>query len=203
MQYPTPLDRPSRNSNLSIGGIANMMLTVPTDIAQSVNITGMTGNPSGQGSEPVEQYESGDNTVFVGYRHNAFVNQGLEAFMQSAYGDLVSSPITHIALSGDNSAVVLATDDIDPGAAGFSSKVTDSTVRTGQSVSCSNIWDQNDVNFAIVKIGLLTGPNSTDVVNIIGGTGGVAPYDEPFTIDLTTIATWTLQMGIVVTANAS
>jgi len=33
--------------------------------------------------------------------------------------------------------------------------------------------------------------------------GGSSPYDEPFTIDLTSIATWTLQMGIDVTATAS
>ena len=59
------------------------------------------------------------------------------------------------------------------------------------------------MSFAITKIGLLRGSASTDVSNIIGGSGGSAPYDEPFTIDLTNITTWTLTMGVDVTATAS
>lgn len=64
-------------------------------------------------------------------------------------------------------------------------------------------WTQADVNFAITKIGLLRGATPTEVSNIIGGVGGAAPYNEPFTIDLTNIATWTLTMGVDATCTAS
>jgi hypothetical protein len=186
-----------------IGGVARMKLTVPADQAHLAVLKGMTGNKSGRGNSPITAAIVGDNVVFEGYRHNAFVNQGLQAVLDSAYGDLTADRITHIALSGDTSTVVVGTSDIDPGGAGFSPKTTANCSRTGQTVSADQTWTQADVSFTIVKIGLLTGTASTDVVNIIGGNGGSAPYDEPFTIDLTSIATWSLQMGIDVTATAS
>jgi hypothetical protein len=186
-----------------IGGVARMKLTIPADQAHLAIITGMTGDPSGRGNSPIITHEDGDNVTIEGYRHNAFVNQGLQAVLDSAYGDLTPVQITHIALSGDSSTVIVSTSDIDPGSSGFSPKVTANVSRTGQTVSADNTWTDADVSYAIVKIGLLTGALSTDVVNIIGGTGGSTPYDEPFTIDLTSISTWSLQMGVDVTATAS
>ena len=188
-----------------IGGVARMKLTIPADQAHLAIINGMTGDPSGRGNSPIISHQDGDNMIIQGYRHNAFVNQGLQQILDSAYGELdnTGKRITHIALSGDSSTVIVSTSDIDPGGAGFSPKVTLNVSRTGQTVKADNTWTNSDVSFAIVKIGLLTGSNSTDVVNIIGGNGGTAPYDEPFSIDLTSINTWSLQMGVDVTATAS
>lgn len=144
-------------------------------------------------------------SVLVAHLHNAFVNQGLQGALDSMYGDLTASRITHIGLSADDQAVTAATTSLDPagGATGTSIKTTTSTSRTNQTVSTQQTWTQADVAFAIKKIGLLRGSAATTVSNIIGGTGGVAPYNEPFTIDLTTIATWSLTMGVDCTATAS
>lgn len=113
---------------------------------------------------------------------------------------MAADRITHIGLSGDSSAVTLATTTL---GTPNSIKVTANTSRTSQTVSTDQTWTQADVAFAIRKIGLLRGSAATDVSNIIGGDGGSAPYDEPFTIDLTSIATWTLTMGIDTTLTAS
>ena len=161
----------------------------------------MTTSPDGHGPVGLLKRHNGDGTVTItGYRGNAFVNQGLQSVLDSAYGDLTADRITHIGLSGDTAAVSGATTTL---GSPNSIKTTANTSRSGQTVSTDQTWTQADVAFAITKIGLLTGSAATDVVNIIGGTGGSAPYDEPFTIDLTNIATWTLTMGVDVTATAS
>lgn len=143
--------------------------------------------------------------VLEGYRGNAFLNQGLQGALDSMYGDLVADRITHIGLSADTSAVDATTTDLDPAGngTGTSIKVTANTGRTAQTVSADQTWTQADVSWAITKIGLLRGSASTDVSNIIGGTGGSSPYDEEFEINLVNIATWTLTMGIDVSATAS
>lgn len=194
---------PQKQAAFEIGGIARMKLIVPSAEAHKVIVSGMTGNPDGRTKAPIQVRTNGNKAEISAYLHNAFVNQGLQAVLDSAYGDLVANRITHIALSGDGSPVTALTTDIDPGGAGFSPKPTANVSRTGQTVSADQTWTQADVSFSIRKIGLLTGALSTEVVNIIGGDGGAAPYDEPFTIDLTNIATWTLQIGIDVTATAS
>jgi hypothetical protein len=136
--------------------------------------------------------------VFGG-RHNAFVNQGLQRVLDSAFNGLTAARITHIGVSSDNTAVTASTTTL---AGTTSIKATSGVARTNQTVSAEQTWTQADVNFSIRKIGLLTSSAAADVVNIIGGAGS-SPYNEPFTIDLTTIATWSLTMGIDVTATAS
>jgi hypothetical protein len=191
-----------KNAPFEIGGVAHMKLTVPYAQAHLAIIKGMTGNVDGRTPAPLLEQQEGEDYIFEAYLHNAFVNQGLRAVLDSAYGDLTADRITHIALSGDNGAVTVNTTDIDPSGSGFSPKVTANTARTNQTVSTDSTWTQADVSFAIRKIGLLTGTAKTNAVNIIGGSGS-APYNEPFNIDLTTIATFSLQMGIDVTAAAT
>lgn len=192
---------PNHKAAFGIRGVAHMRLTVAAEDANKAIITGMTTNPSGKGETGLLKHDNGDGTVTIeGYRGNAFVNQGLQAVLDSAYGDLVANRIDHIALSGDTTAVTAATTTI---GTPNSIKVTANTSRTAQTVSSDQTWTQADVAFAITKIGLLSGAAATDVANIIGGTGGSAPYNEPFTIDLTNIATWSLTMGIDVSATAS
>jgi len=192
---------PNHKAAFGIRGVAHMRLTVAAEEAHKAIITGMTTHPSGRGETGLLKHDNGDGTVTIeGYRGNAFVNQGLQAVLDSAYGDLVANRIDHIALSGDTTAVTAATTTI---GTPNSIKVTANTSRTAQTVSTDQTWTQADVAFAITKIGLLSGAAATDVANIIGGTGGSAPYNEPFTIDLTNIATWSLQMGVDVSATAT
>lgn len=218
-----------KRDGLQIGGVAHMLLAVPKDELSKVVVKGMT--PAVTGRDPVRnlrariantpnrdymKYHVGRYERFMdelekglipveAFKHNAFVDQGLGGLLDSAYGDLSADRITHIGLSADTSEVTASTADLDPAGngTGTSIKVTANTSRTDETVSTDQTWTQADVSWAIAKIGLLRGSASTDVSNIIGGEGGTSPYDEPFTIDLTNIATWTLTMGIDVTATAS
>lgn len=190
-----------KKAKLGVRGVAHLKLTVSQDDLHKVKITGMTTDKSGIGEVGLLTTLNEDGTATVeGYRGNAFVNQGLQGILDSSYGDLVADRITHIGLSGDTAAVTAATTTL---GTPNSIKPTANTSRTNQTVSTDQTWTQADVNFAITKIGLLRGATATDVSNIIGGVGGAAPYNEPFTIDLTNIATWTLTMGIDTTATAS
>jgi hypothetical protein len=191
-QKSTQLDK------MAIGGIAHMRLTMPTETAHLAVVEGLTGNPDGRTQAPITFTQVGDQTYVEGYRHNLFVNQGLEAALDSMFGDLTAVPITHIALSGDNGAVTATTADIDPSGTGFSPKVTANTSRTNRTAGADNTWTQDDVSFSVRKVGLLTGALKTNVVNIIGGTG-----NQPFTVDLTSQATFTLTIGIDVTLAAT
>lgn len=217
----------TKKSGLFIGGVGHALIAVPKGLEHLAIVSGMTPVFKGKGAIGVtrnpktshyaarlerhieaakSQLGAIANMVLLeGYRGNAFINQGLQDVLDSAYGDLVADRITHIGLSADDQAVTAATVSLDPagGATGTSIKVTANTSRTAQTVSTDQTWTQADVAFAIKKIGLLSSSAATDVCNIIGGSGGSSPYNEPFTIDLTSIATWTLTMGIDVTASAS
>lgn len=140
--------------------------------------------------------------ILFGGKHNAFVNQGLQYILDSAYNALTAVRLTHIGLSSSTATVTATTTSLAP-TGSTSIKTMANVSRTNQTVHADQTWTQADVNFAITKIGLLKGSAATDVANIIGGTGGASPYNEPFTIDLTSIATWSLTMGIDVTATAS
>lgn len=194
-----------KRDKLSIGGIAHAAITLPTNEIDKLIIKGMFIDEDGRSGPQgyVRQDHSDGTSTCCASLHNAFVNQGLQGFLDSSYGDLVADRITHIGLSGDTSAVSATTTSLDPGTAGTSIKTTANTSRTAQTVSTDQTWTQADVSFPITKIGLLRGSAASDVSNIIGGTGGASPYNEPFTIDLTNISTWTLTMGIDVTATAS
>jgi hypothetical protein len=188
----------TKRDKMAIGGIAHMRLTMPTETAHLAIVEGLTGNPDGRTPAPISWTQEGDQTHVDGYLHNLFVNQGLEAALDSMFGDLTAVPITHIALSGDNSAVIATTSDIDPSGAGFSPLVTANTSRSNRTAGADNTWTQNEISFSVRKVGFLTGALKTDVVNIIGGTG-----NQAFTVDLTEQATFSLTIGIDVTLAAT
>lgn len=192
---------PNRKAKFEVGGIAHMKIDLPTaDVGKAI-IKGTFKNPDGRTDKGFIVHDLGNGMSRIEcHLHNAFLNQGLQGILDSMYGDLVADRVTHIALSGDATAVTAATTTI---GTPNSIKTTANTSRTNQTVSADQTWTQADVNFAIKKIGLLRGALATGVSNIIGGDGGAAPYDEPFTIDLTSIAAWTLTMGVDVTATAS
>ena len=187
----------TKQDNVQIGGTLTGTIRVPADERDNAII---------QGVDIVNEYIEGDEHVIeLEPIHNAMVNQGLQRMLDLLFEDTQGalSGISHIGLSADTSAVSASTTDLDPGSAGSSIKTIDNVSRTNQTTHGDQTWTQADVSWAITKIGFLYGALSTDVVNIIGGTGGSDPYDEPFTIDLTNVTTWNLTMGIDLTATAS
>lgn len=188
-----------RLDNVTLGAsLGGGRLLVPSREFRAVRLEGI---------DVLERRDRSDGAaelLLEGGRHNALVNQGLQDLLDSWYSALTASRITHIGLSADTSAVTASTTSIDPGAAdGSSIKTITNVSRTAQTVSGEATWTQADVSWAITKIGLLTGAAATDVVSIIGGTGGSSPYNEPFTIDLTSVTTWSLTLSIELTATAS
>lgn len=197
---------PQRREKLGLGSIGHFLIEVPTDEIENALIDGLYRHPDGRSQPGCHKHDLGNGkTLIEGFRHNGFVNQGLEGFLDSGFGDLTPDRITHIGLSADEQAVTPTTVNADPagGDTGVSIKATANTARVDRTVSADQTWTQADVSWPIRKIFLARGPASTDVSNIIGGEGGSAPFDEPFTIDLTNISTWTLQMGVDTTLTAS
>jgi hypothetical protein len=187
-----------RFDNVSIGGTLIGKLYVPSHSKEKIIISGCPIEEVKSDVRGLAKFNLGFNMV-----HNAMVNQGLQDMLDSFFNDLVADRITHIGLSADSSAVTATTTSLDPGTAGSSIKAIANVARTNQTVHGDQTWTQADVSWAIRKIGFLTSSSAADVVNIIGGAGGSSPYDEDFTLDLTNIATWSLTMGIDLTATAS
>lgn len=156
-------------------------------------------------------------------RPNGFINLGLHFILDRIFNiNTPATAITHMGISNDTTAVTATTLLIDPTAGAGSPDFTAlgsgvgaaATSRTGNTVTCSAGWEPADFTtvFAITKVGLSTAstdagddtvPTVNGVVNIIGGTGGAAPYNEPFSIDLTTVSDFDLTLQIQVTAQAT
>ena len=142
-------------------------------------------------------------------RDNGFVNIGLNIVLDRLFG--LSGPpaaVSHIGVSNDTATVLAAATLLDPTAGGGSpaspviKAISPAATRTAQDVTGGATFTQADVGFAMTKVGFLN--TSTDagtgLIDIIGGTGGAAPYAQPFTIDLTGATSWSMVMQIKVTA---
>lgn len=154
---------------------------------------------------------------------NGFINLGLHFILDRIFN--INTPDTAIdsmGISNDTTAVTATTLLIDPSAGSGSPDFqalgsgvgAAATSRTGNTVTCSAGWEPADFStvFAITKVGLSTNaadsgddttPTVQGVVNIIGGVGGSAPYNEPFTIDLTTVSDFDLTLQQQITAQAT
>lgn len=140
-------------------------------------------------------------------RPNAFVNLGLQIALDRLFGLGTVAAVSHIGVSADNAAVVAGTNRLDPpgDATGIAVKaISPAATRSGQTVTAGAVFTQADVTFAIRKVGLLNKAtdDGTGLIDVIGGTGGAAPYDDSFTIDLTGTTPFSLTMNIQVTATA-
>jgi len=134
-------------------------------------------------------------------RHNAFLTQGLQRVIDRLFEPLTgaNTGLSHIGLGGDNTAVTASTTTL--GTPNNIKPLTNTSraLTYGQGEAT---WTNVDVAFPIYKAGLLWGTAPTDVANIIGGSGGSAPYDRSFTMDLTNAGEWTMTVRIRVTALA-
>lgn len=145
------------------------------------------------------------------FRHNAFVTNGLNAVLERMGGIGTTAAITHLHFSADAQAVTLATTQIDPagGATGRASKTVTNTVSAAVLTCTSANFTQADVTFAIAKQGVgnvSTDPGTTTagaisgIWDIIGGTGGVSPFNQAFSADYTGSTSFTLSPVITISA---
>lgn len=140
-------------------------------------------------------------------RDNAFLNQGLQAILDR-YANIGGPPAapTRIGVSSDNLAVTAATTTF---GGTFRSNTMNATFpsRAGNVLSFQANFTKGagagQIDFSVRKIGITN--SATDSVggaqDIIGG-AGVAPYNEPLTIDLSSTSGFVFQPQIDVTATA-
>lgn len=145
--------------------------------------------------------------LMVVSRKNAFVNIGLNNALDRTFGLASPGAPSHIGLSDDGTAVTATTTLLDPTPSGLSpaiKAISPAASRSSQTVTAGATFTQADVNFIIRKVGLLNGATDagTGLYDVIGGSGS-APYNQPFTIDLTGTTSFSLTMQIQVTASAS
>lgn len=140
-------------------------------------------------------------------RHNAFLNQGLQAIL-NRYAAINGPPAvpSRIAASSDNTAVTAASTTF---GGTFRSNAMNATF---PSLSAQTLSFQSDftkgagatqIDFSVRKLGITNA--STDAVgavqDIIGG-AGLSPYNEPLTIDLTSTTSFTFRPQIDVALTA-
>lgn len=135
-------------------------------------------------------------------RPNAFVNQGLNAALDRIFNLSPPTQPTRIQLSSDNTAVTAATTTM--GGTVSNKAFSPAATRSNQTVTAGADFTQADVSFSIRKVGLLNTATDagTGLYDVIGG-AGVSPYNQAFTIDLTSTTSFTLTMQIKVTASAT
>jgi hypothetical protein len=165
--------------------------------------------------------EKDSNGLFIGKRPNAFTNLGLHYVLDRIFNlNTPSASITHLAITDDSQTVTAATLLINPAGGGsnatFKALATGvgatATSRTLETVTASAGFTKTDANFVIAKVGLSTAstdagddtvPTVNGIINIIGGTSGTSPYNEPFTIDLTNVSAFNLTFFLDITAQAT
>ena len=133
--------------------------------------------------------------------HNAFVNAGLQAMLDRYFGigGPPSAP-THLILSSDNTAVTASTTSFG-GTISAKAFTGGTPTRSGQTVTVGADYVKADVAFSVRKVGISRGASDGAAQDIIGGAGS-SPYNEAFTLDLTSTSAFNLRPEIDVTLTA-
>jgi hypothetical protein len=160
--------------------------------------------------------------AIYGAQANGVVNLGLQMALDKLSGVTAPANLSNIGIASDTAAVTATTVFLGGGVAailsggtqnGFIRAFNPAATRSNQVLTAGATFTQADMAgaaFVIHKVGLLNaatdvgtglgaGPAS-GIFDVIGGTGGSAPFNQPFTIDLTGTTTWSLLMQIQVTA---
>lgn len=173
--------------------IAGVGVELPDNAKRPVLFGGDTG--------AILRCEPGQELILT--RKNAFVNIGLNNALDLLFALASPGVPSRIQLSSSTAAVTAATTTM--GGTVSNKAISPAASRASQVVTAGATFTQADVAFVITKVGLLN--TSTDagtgLYDVIGGTGGSAPYNQPFTIDLTGTTSFSLTMQILVTAAAS
>lgn len=150
------------------------------------------------------------DTLLVAH-HNAYVTTGLQNSLNREFG-LGGNPVGYIGVSNNNTAVTAATVYLNGASGGaaantiilaISPTATLSSTTVTAGATFTNASFTSGV-FAINKVGLLTTATDagTGLVDVIGGSGGSAPYNKTFGLDLTSAGNFSLVLQIAVTASA-
>lgn len=140
-------------------------------------------------------------------RDNAFLLQGLSNIWDR-YLASIATPTFRIGMSGDNTAVVTSTPQFG-GTTRFAPMNATFPLHTAGTATASFQGDFTkgagaaQIDFPVKKVGVTTAAADTAgaVQDIIGG-AGASPYNESFTVDLTTTTAFTMrpQIDFVLTA---
>lgn len=194
-------------SSLALRGLLTARIELPPGQEDAAVLRGCDVERAGSG-------------LLVARRRNAFVNMGLQAALDRMFGLSTTAAISHMGITDDAQTVVAGTTLLNPAGGGSNASIKAlgsgvgavATSRAAQTVSASAGWTKADANFIVTKVGLLNAATDagdadpspiSGVWNIIGGTGGASPYNEPFTIDLTGTTAFNLTLFIDVTATAT
>lgn len=159
-----------------------------------------------------DEVEQRDGLIVVTHR-NAYVTTGLDTLMKR-YGNIATVPAApgFIGVSSSSSAVTAATVNLNGASGGTAANTIIKAFSPALSYASPTLTagatfvnaDFTSGVFIINKIGWLN--TSTDagtgLQDVIGGTGGSAPYTKTFTLDLTNVGTFTLVPQVAVSAVA-
>lgn len=226
-KYGFAVDAP--DDSVGIGAVLTARIAVPRGEGRLIVARGVEEIAPSDFWEPRRGLRSRpfrlerDADVLYLSRHNAFVNLGLHFVLDRIFNiNTPNTAITHMGISDDTAAVTATTLLLDASAGGGSPNIralasgvgAAATTRSGNTVTCSAGWEPPDFStvFSITKVGLLntstdagddTVPTVQGIMNIIGGTGGAAPYNEPFTIDLRNVSDFDLTLQQQITGQAT
>jgi hypothetical protein len=156
------------------------------------------------------------NDVLCFAHRNAYVQTGLRNALLREFG-LGGTAVGYIGFSSDTSAVTFNTVYLAGASAGTSSNslivaisptatISALTTNTVQTVTAGATVTNASFStlFAVNKLGLLT--TSTDagtgLVDVVGGTGGTAPYDRSFSVNLVSAGSFSYTAQLAVSAVA-
>lgn len=153
-----------------------------------------------------------DQDCLVVVDTNAYVNTGLQNSLDREF-NIGGSPVAFIGVSNSQSPVTETTiylNGATPGTAANTiiKPISPAPVRSNQTTTAGATFtnaDFTDGVFIWYKLGFLTTASDagTGLVDVIGGVGGVAPYNKTFALDLTGAGEFTVVAQIAVTALAA
>lgn len=144
--------------------------------------------------------------------HNAYVNTGLNNALDREFG-LGGTAIGYIGVDNNSTAVTAAKVYLHDTAGATAANqiikaISPAATRTNQTTTGGATFANADFTsgvFVINKLGFLTTATDagTGLVDVIGGTGGSAPFNRTFVLDLTGAGTFSATLQIAVTASAT
>lgn len=154
------------------------------------------------GVESLGIERDGDFAVARFRQHNAFVNTGLDHALDRQMGtNGPPAAISHMGVTSDATAVTASTTTLGgtPTIVAVSNKVEASS----QTASADGTFTEANADFAHKKVGFLNTATDagTGLINVIGG-AGTSPYDEPFTVDLSSADTFSVTYTLSLVASA-
>lgn len=151
--------------------------------------------------------KSNTDTVWIEHT-NAYVNTGLNNAGDREFG-LGGTAVGYFGVSSNSGAVTAATLYGNGSSAGTAANtiikaISPAATRTGQVVTAGTTFTNADFTSGVFiwnKVFMVT--TSTDagtgLVDVIGGSGGSAPYNRTFSMDLTAVGNFSVTAQIAVT----